>query len=1108
MVQRGENPSYAKSEFSNKAKVQRGESPDHAKAGGKVAEEAPLIRPDKEMRYVSLHHHSTYSYKDGFGLPASHVRRAAELGMPSIAMTEHGNVSSHAKLDTAAKEYGIHPIFGCELYTGAVGDDRTQRKNHLTVLAENAEGYRNLLRIVSQGWSDHYYEPTVSGQVMVDHRDGLIVLSGCTGSLLSTSLIGGKNVPVEDASYARARKVARRFKKSLVDGNYYLEVQMFPELENVRRINQAWERLSQELDIPLVATGDCHYTKPNESEMQVILHSIGRGKSPEELARDWGYDVPLCPPLTDQMAYERLRGTGLSKRAAIEAIQNTAIIAERCQVEIPHMDPIRFPFKQFGFKSREDAWLTWLKEGWERRKMDDQMWKRDAQGRSPAARMKYEMAIMESKDFVDYFLVVSDLVKFAKDSYIPVGPARGSAAASLVCYLLRITEVNPMDFPNMMFERFVDYTREDLPDIDLDFDDERRHEVFERAAQVYGRDKVGKIGTFTKYKAKLALDDVGFVHHVPKYAVETVKELLLERSSGDLRASATIEDTVEQHEKAREIFDAFPALWKATELEGNVKSMGIHAAGLVVASRPITDVCAVYTKVDNKGRVKLDEFGNPMEVVSFDKYDAEEHNLLKMDILGLANMALIRIALSMIGMSLQELYDLPLDDEETLRGFQENDCVGIFQFDGWAMRSVNSSLKPDNFEDIMAVNALARPGPLHSNASSEYIEVKRGQREPSLSHPLLDPIVKDTYGQIIYQEQILRIVREIGDFSWTHAAYIRKIISRKIGEQEFNRQKDTFAAGARSKGLDDELIDKIWGACITAGGYAFNVPHCASYGMLGYWTMWLKRHHPQAFYTAALRKLAGWKTLSILRDATKHGIQIVPPTLNEGTVTWEALDDDKVMGGYSQIKGIGEKMSLTIINDRERNGPFKDWEDLQRVKGVGPATVRDVRSFVERDDPFEIFALERRIQRVVREITHGSLKGKLPRPTHKTIDIPMERGKDVEVVWIGTVHSRNLRDLFEVNFGKTGEALDLETGGPGGKPVRRPDLPDWVIMYGEDETEQMSVTVDRFKYPRFKQMVWGIELDHDLVLVRGVKKGYQARRALYVYDMWVLDPDG
>lgn len=1065
--------------------------------GGKedteTVELALLRRGNREMRYVSLHHHSTYSFLDGFGLPKSHVHRAVELGMPALALTEHGNVSSHAKLSSAAAEYGVKAIFGCELYCGAVGDDRTQRKNHLTVLAETQEGYRNLLRVVSQGWSDFYYEPTVSGAVLARYKRGLIILSGCTGSLLATSLVGGKNIPVEEASYRRGLAVARRFKRTFGD-SYYLEVQMFPELENVRRINVMLERIGRELGIPLVATGDCHYTKPEESELQQILHSVGRHKSLEQLAQDWGYDVPLAHALSDDLAYRKLRATGLSERAALEAIASTAEIAERCNVVMPRMDPIRFPIPPG--HTRESLWREWLREGWHFRGLGKLPPKERAAYR---ARLAMEMEVIEGKDFLDYFLFTSDIVRWSKDNGILVGPGRGSAAASLVCWLLRITEVDPLRFPNLMFGRFVDPNRMDIPDIDLDFDDERRAEVFEYAERKYGREYVGRIGSFIKFKSKNSLDDIAKVFHVPPWEVDKIKEVLIERSSGDLRASATVEDTIAQFEQAQEVVERYPDLLKAMAFEGNVKGLGIHSAGLVVASRPITDVCAVYTRTEKNGEVKRAPDGSPMQVVSFDKYDAEEHNLLKMDILGLSNMGLLSWVMKFTGMTVQDFYDLPLDDVRTLQGFTENDCIGIFQFDGWAMRSVNSSLKAESFEEIADVNALARPGPLHSGANENYIAIKRGQAQPEMRHPLLDPILEPTHGQIVYQEQILRIVTEIGKFDWTHAGYIRKIISRKIGEQEFQRQFEKFQAGARENGLDDALIDKIWAQCITAGSYAFNFAHCVSYGMIAYWTMWVKKHHPEAFYAAALRKMPK-KAMPLMRDAENHGLVILPPTLDSG-VSWEPGGPGLVQAGFSQIPGIGMKTAAAIVEERQsRPFGFDEWGDLKAVKGLGPKTIDKIIAFVSAEDPFEIHALEKKINAVKASIKSRAPGFRaLPYPTHTVAEVPGEKGRDTEVVWIGTVHSRNIRDLFEINSSK-GEQLKPED-------VKDPHLKEWAILYVEDHTDQMSIKVNRWRYPSLKKAVFSIDLDHDLVLIRGVKKGFQNRKTVEVSQIWVISPD-
>lgn len=1049
----------------------------------------------KEMRYVSLHHHSTFSYQDGYALPEAHVRRCAELNMPALALTEHGNVSSHVPLEVAAQKHGVKPIYGCEIYTGEVGENGTQRKNHLTVLAESEEGYKNLLRLVSQGWSDFHYEPTVSGKVLATYRRGLIILSGCTASLLATSLVGGKHIAPEDASYARGREVARRFKRTFGD-SYYLEVQAFPQLENVCRLNKMLARLSEELDIPLVATGDVHYTRPEESEIQQILHSVGRNQTMEQLAQNWGYDVPLCPPINDNTIYRRLRGTGLSKMQALGAIAATETIAQRCSVSLPSLPRLRYPLEG-GYGSALEIWDEWLKAGWKYRGFDRLS---KAERKHAKAVLAKERKVIEEKDFVDYFLVVSDIVKFAKDSQIGVGPARGSAAASLVCYLLRITEVNPLLYPNLVFERFIDVTRMDLPDIDLDFDSEHRREIWDYAERKYGKGCVGNIGTFTYFKSKNSLDDVGRAMHIPQMRIDTVKGLLLERSSGDLRASATIEDTVEMFEEARAVFDEYPDLRKAMDLEGNVKGMGVHAAGLVVANGPITDVCAIYSREVPKGS------GNYYEVISLDKGDAERQGVLKVDVLGLATMTMIGDALKMLGMELEDLYNIPLDDEEVIDAFRRNDVVGIFQFDGRAMRSVCGELQPDSFKEVCDVNALARPGPLHNNASAQYVDIKHGRTQAKLMHPLLESITADTHYQIVYQEQILRIVREIGGFDWTAAAYIRKIISKKLGEQEFNRQWKKFLKGAKKNGLTKAEAKEIWGHCITAGAYAFNLAHCVSYGMLAWWCMWLKVHHPLEFYTASLRKMpegeGGEKHMELLKDAAKHGIDAMPPDPALSSADWTRADG-KLFGGLSQVRGIGDKLAKMLIDFREAEAnegrPIETWADYQRMKGIGPAKVKAFEDFAASDDPYGIHWLQRHIDAIKKQIANGEL-GNLPMPTHTSWEVPYSRGQDTEIVWIGVITQLNLRDLFESNFARTGVQLKPDE-------VKDPDLAEWVIAIGKDDDEVLTITWDRWKYPRFRKAIWGIRKGHDLVLVRGTKKGFQARRAVYVRDMWVIDPD-
>jgi len=1063
--------------------------------GQTVQDETPqYIKTSGTMRFVSLHHHSTFSYLDGYGLPEEHIARAAELGYTAMALTEHGNVSSHARLEESAERVGVKPIFGCELYTGYTDEDRrTQRKNHLTVLAATQQGYRNLMSVVTRSWAEgFYYEPTTNSEMLKEHREGLIILSGCTGSLLATSLIGGKNIKEEDASLELATKVAKGFRNAFGDA-FYLEVQAFPELEATRALNPVYEELSQSLDIPLAATADVHYCQPTDNEMQRILHNVRGGgrKSLEQQSQEFEYSIKLSHPTDDNILYKRLRGTGLSKQAAINAINNTSEISSRCDISLPRADMIRYPLPH-GENSSVKLFRKWINEGWNYRGFNKLS---PSERKRCIDRIRYECGIMEEKDFVDYFLVVSEVVKWAKDSGIPVGPARGSAAGSLVCYLLRITEVNPMLFDALVFERFIDKTREDLPDIDLDFDDELRGRIREFLVSRYGADRVGNIGTFTKYKGKNSLDDVARVYKVPQWEVNKVKELMVERSGGDLRASATIEDTVEMFDQAADVFERFPELNKSMKLEGNYKGMGVHAGGHVVATRPLTDICAVYTR-ESKGVLT--------EVIAYDKYDAERMGLLKMDFLSLTTIGAIRIMLEETGVTLEELYNLPLDIPEVYEGFRDNDVVGVFQFAGRSMRSINGALKPDNFQELCDVNALARPGPLHNGASSEYIDVKQGAKEPELIHPMLEEITKSTNYQIVYQEQILRICMELGGFDWTHSAYIRKIISRRLGEQEFNRQGGRFIKGAQERGISEEDAKRIWGMCITAGAYAFNAAHCVSYGMIAYWCMWFKRVHPHAFYVGSLSKAHDDRaTIQLLRDTKNFGrdIKVLPPSPTNSGVGWKA-ENSSVRAGFSQIPGVGEKTAKSMLEYRN-NEEVEDWDSYVAVRGIGPKTIASIKEFSDKEDPFGVYALERKLDKVrsaLEEGVYGPDGRMLPNPTHTSIEVPYTKGPDVEVVWVGQILHRNLRELFEYNMSRTGEPPDPET-------VKRPDLNEWVIMHGEDETELLGITIDRFRYRSFKQTVWGTDLEKDVVLIRGVKKGFVTNRMIHVTEFTVLDPE-
>lgn len=1046
----------------------------------------------KGNEFVSLHHHSTYSYLDGYGLPSEHVARAVEMGSPALALTEHGNVSSHVKLEQAANKAGIKPIFGLEAYTGPVGDDAGRFKWHLTILAMNQTGYQNLNKLTSMGWAEgFYYEPTISGEMLAENSEGLIVLSGCTGSYLACQLLGGKGTPEHDEDMKAAKRTVKNFQELLGD-RYYLEVQQFPELERSRRMNLAYEELSRKTGVPLVATCDVHYPYPDDNEMQLILHAVDRGgknNTVERQAQSWEYDVKLTT-WDDKTLLKRMRASGLSKSAAQEALKNSGIIAGRTDVTLPKLEELRFPTK----KPAEELLRSQVKKGWKYRGFDKLP---KSVQKQYSERLKYELSLITQKDFSDYFLVVGDLIRWAKNVRIPIGPARGSAAASLVCFCLRITEVNPMFYPNLIFERFIDLNRHDLPDIDFDSSDDRRHELREYLVKKYGADHVGNIGTFTKYKGKNSITDVGKVYNIPYGQTEELKGLLIERSSGDLRSESTIEDSIEMFPKAAGIVKKYPALRKAQRLEGNLRGFSVHAAGLVVANEPLTNSCAVYMRRDPKTHEII---GN---VLSIDKYDAEHINALKIDALGLTTMGMIDRVLDFIGMTLEELYELPLDDPEVIQGFKDNKVVGLFQFDGRAMRSVNREVKPDNFDEICDINALARPGPLHSGATADYIMAKHGKKKAENLHPTVTEITKHTQGQIVYQEQILRVVRELGDFSWEEAAKIRKIISKKQGEQEFNRMMGKFLAGAKKNGLSEVKAAKIWKSLVTAGAYAFNAAHCVSYGMLAYWTMWLKIHHPIEYYCAALQKYdPKTKGFDLLKEALELNVDILPPDPTLSQTTW-SIEAGGIRAGLTQINGIGEKTAENMLAYRETYLKIHDsidWSDYVAVSGIGPVTMQKVEEFCSDPDPFGVYRLGRALKKVRRYLWEESELVGIPFPRSKSEDVPYEN-KRGEFVWCGFVTDRNLKDIYELHRSRTGEELDPAS-------VRQPEYVNYVVLTGEDDTGPLVITVHRWNglYEKFKKAIWDLDPKRDVLVVEGYKRN-EYRRAIYATDLWVVNPE-
>lgn len=739
----------------------------------------------------------------------------------------------------------------------------------------------------------------------------------------------------------------------------------------------------------------------------------------------------------------------------------------------------------------------WLNQGWEWRIERTQNANIIDNPQEYIDRVEAELDIIISKGFVDYFLVTSDIVRWAKDHKIAVGPARGSAAASVVCYLLRITEVDPVIHPHMLFERFIDPTRDELPDIDLDFDDERRVEVFQYAADKYGDTNVGHIGNFTRYRGKNSLDDVARAHKIPSWEVDKVKNLIIERSGGDSRIGDSLEDTFATFPKAQAVLDEFPQLANAVRLEGNYRGMGVHACGLVISNRPIPEFCAMYRRTKD---------GVSSEVIAYDKKDASYLGFLKQDILGLTTMGMVGHALNMIDMDLEDLYRVPIDDPKTLAAFRNNDVIGIFQFEGRATRLVCRDVEPEHFQHLADINALSRPGPLFSGMAAAYVDIKHGRRDIEQYHPIVDAHTSWTYGQIVYQEQVLRIIRELGGFPMTRVHAIRQIISQKLGEAQFESMYAEFEENACAvHGCTTAQARRIWRFMATSATYSFNIAHCVSYSLLAFWQMWLKVHHPTAFYAAQLRKTADEaKRTRLLKDAIRHDIKVVPPDLIDSEENWTAPDQSAVCAGFLQIPGIGPKTSQAIVDylDTTFWEAPPTWGDLINVPRIGPKTIEKIEAFVTDPDPFGINRIPKLMDEIRRWVDEfGYYDGIPPYTQLNSNGLPREGTH--EVVWVGIPKVKEYKDLIEDERARSGKEVDEILA-----EVKDPHLlKSCVLKCIDDGDDEVYVRFNRWRFPNFEEKLEDLRCGKDAIIVKGIKReGFGV--SIQAQKLWAVELDG
>ena len=1078
--------------------------------------------------FVPFHAHTGYSYGDGFGHPRLHVNRCVELDIWALFLSEHGNMNSHAQHEQLCREAGIKPGYGVEMH---FAPPKTRSKFHLGVYAMNEEGYHNLSKIVTQSYIDSYQFPTVHWDVLRKHNAGLAILSGCSDSLLSCTLLGGKSLgdkrdEYTEEHYRQFKRRAERF-QDVFEDRFYLEVQRFPGLPRTCILNPAYERLSRDTGIHLLATADIHYPYPEQNEIQKVLHA-GRNKSSVAVTEaEWEYDILLTYPETDAEIVGDLIGTGLSPEAAEDAVRNTSSLAANCTVELPKAKPLRFKTKD-GQSAKKELQQQ-LQDGWRHRVSQ----RPGLQSRRAEyfARIRYEFGIIDSKDFNDYFLATADLVKWAKGEDIDVGPGRGSAAGSVICYVLGITEIDPLHptFQRMIFERFIDPNRTDMPDIDLDFDDEQRYRIPERAREVYGNENVCNVANHQRYRGKSALNTVARAFGLPVGAFEAIGKRCAVRVETDDRVDDSIADIVSSYRTdpdVAEILDRHSRIVDlAIELEGSPDTLGRHAGGFVISSDPIPDVCPiVLVGEEGEDGGKTDK---RVQAVPYDKRDAEYLNMLKMDFLGLATMGMIGKIRRWIGMDLDSLYSMYYRDYDKggkinaaiLEKFRKDDVMGIFQYEGGTTRQVVRDVQPDNFDELAACGALSRPGPFYGGQTEDYIAVKRGEKDWKRIHPEgFDRHVEWTYGQIVYQEQIMWILRDLAGFNTARVLKVRKIIGKKLGEFQFAALWEEFRDGCAGNGVSEEDALRVWGAITTAAGYAFNTAHAYSYALVAWWQMFFKINNLPEFFASSLAKNGDLeknipRRTSLLKDSIAHKVEVLGLTPSS-PLNWEPANfDNKIRPGLVQIPKVSDAVAGNIIEWRERRAledPWwsPQWDEMKPpvkkggVFRMGETTVEKIKAFVSQKDPFGIFRTETQLSAFREELVRGDYdQFGFPHPNEfvKAGFVPLENDT---VGFVGLVANVVERDEVETVRNRTGKPIDeikaeLEAKHPNTKKA---------TIFAYDENGEVALRASRFTYEPLAGRISAIKKRHHIVVAYG--RIFKDRpNSIQLKNIWVLEPD-
>ncbi len=851
--------------------------------------------------FVHLHLHTEFSLLDGACRIDELLDEAVKLKMPSLAVTEHGNLFSSVIFHDHARDRGLKPILGCEVYVASGSRfDKTgpqSETNHLVLLAETNEGYKNLIKLVSAGYTEgFYYRPRIDKELLAQHSAGLIGLSSCLKGEVASAL------RIEQAR--PALEAAARLRDILGPDNFFLEMQ-YQGIDEQLIVNRGIVPLAKELNLPLVATNDVHYLRQGDSQPHDILLCIGTGKTVNDAQR--------MRYTGDQFFLKTAEQMSVVFKDHLQALKNTMLIAERCDVTIPkgqnHLPSFGVPegftldsyfehVAREGFAQRLPRLQQLAAAGRLRHTLDEYH-----------RRLEYEIQMIKQMGFPGYLLIVWDFIRYAREEHIPVGPGRGSAAGSLVAWSMRITDVDPIDF-DLLFERFLNPERISMPDIDVDFCERRRGEVIDYVTRKYGRENVAQIITFGTMKAKAVVRDVGRVLEMPYADVDRIAkqippalDMTLDKA---LAENPILKDMAAKDPKVKEVLDI------GRRLEGMSRHASVHAAGVVIAPGPVTDYAPLY-----KGaRDEITTQWNMKEV--------ERVGLLKMDFLGLSTLTLIDDAIKEIkrteGIDL-DIDNIPLDDPKTYKVFGEGAAYGIFQFESSGMRELLRKAKPTRLDDLIALNALYRPGPLKSGMVDDWVERKQGRREFKYELPQLEPILSDTYGVIAYQEQVMRIAQAVAGFSLGQADVLRKAMGKK-DPKVMAKQKEAFLDGAKSKGVNEKKAVKLFELIEFFAGYGFNKSHSTAYALLAYQTGYLKANFPWHF-AAALFTIEAQNTDKLamyLAEARDRSIPLLPPDINQSQLNFSVEPGKGVRFGLTAIKGLGEGAINAVLQARTALG--------------------------------------------------------------------------------------------------------------------------------------------------------------------------------------------